>query len=451
MEPPEIPPTTPEPPAILPGTSDREEEAEGPVDESPNPFLISPSPAAEQPELVYPDGTPFGSHLGGGHLEGGYLDEACREGYNCVVCGGGSCAPPTFSLFQGVRVLTHNHARGSVLSFELLADFGVFVSRMTVRSLNFDVAAGYNVTAQRYLGRDSENRDQFFEFGYWGMNHWRSSHTVNGEQLTYNDTIPDPDNPDETIQVPTLIAGNLFAPFDTGIGGFNRALSHTATYESDINNFELNVRITPRGRKPRSAYRNGRWQYECQPGRYKSLLFGLRYLSLDEGFHFQSRGLAAPLDDQGEIITVAAVSGDYLILSHNDMVGFQVGMESIHRKCRWEWGFRAKAGPMINFSDQNTLIRNDVPEDTDPFHTTNVSLFHVVRAEEISLILEGGAVGAYKLRPNFTLRAAYDLMWVTGLSMAPEQIGFDLGRAAEVNTNGKLFSHGLTMGLEWTW
>ncbi len=440
-QPPEIPASTPEPPAVLPDTTAREDigRPEGralPEPDASNPFLVPVDPPQGQGDLIYPDGSPFG---------------ACGEVFNCAGCGGGSCTPPTLSLYQGVRVLSHSHVKGRGLSFELLPDFNVFLPRMSVSAIGFNVATGYQVTAHRYLGRDSANRDQFFEFAYWGMNHWRTTHTIAGGQLTYNETVPDPDDPDATIQVPALIAGNLFTPFDSGIGGFNRAERHLITYESDINNFELNVRLTPRGRKPRSVFRNGRWRYECQPGRYTSLMVGLRYLSLDEGFRLQSSGLAGPLDDEGEIITVDEVSGDYLVLSHNDMFGFQIGGDMIFRKCRWEWGFRGKAGSMVNFSDQNTIMRNDVPEDIDPFHTTDVSLFQVARDDDIALIGELGMVATVRLRPNFSVHVAYDLMWMTGLSLAAEQLRLDPTRPARVRTNGVMYSHGLSLGMEMTW
>jgi hypothetical protein len=67
------------------------------------------------------------------------------------------------------------------------------------------------------------------------------------------------------------------------------------------------------------------------------------------------------------------------------------------------------------------------------------------------MIGEVGFVANYKFKPNLTGRAAYDFMWVTGIAAAPEQVEWTLSPVAKVNTNGTLFSHGVTLGLEWAW
>jgi len=369
-------------------------------------------------------------------------------GLGCEICGGGSSAPPSFYIYQGVRILNRSKTRDTSLSFELAPNTGFFTRKITTPMLSFDVAAGYEATVGRYLGRDSENRDQFVEFSYWGMNSWFSSESAIGQAVTYNATIEDPDNPGETIQVPRAVAGNLFTPFPTDVGGFNRALTHDASYRSEINNFELNVWLRPRGRN-RLVMRNGRWRRECQPGRFCSFLFGLRYLSVDERFDFLSRGRINVFDDDGNLVADGTLSGDYLVRTHNDLAGFQIGADLIQRNCKWTWGVRVKAGPYVNFSDQVSRVASRAPD--DPFATVTLDERRVDRQDEISLVGEFGFIGTYQARPNLTLRASYDFMWITGLALAPEQVTFDTNPPATINTNGMVFYHGVSLGAEWTW
>ncbi len=160
---------------------------------------------------------------------------------------------------------------------------------MTTKALGFDVAAGYYATVAHYLGRDTSNRDQFVEFGYWGMNTWDAFREANGVLLRV------------TSGSETWDTGSLMSYFDPTdhisdaneqlIGrAFNNALEHDFYYRSEIHNFEVNVSLHPRGRPDRLVlYPNGRWRRERQPGCYLSYLAGLRCMLIDEEFAFAGR------------------------------------------------------------------------------------------------------------------------------------------------------------------
>ena len=398
--------------------------------------------------MPFEDQGDSGAEFESAHPDGCGFDWS-ETGAGCEVCGGGSCAPPSFYIYQGIRVLNRTKSRATPLSFELLPASGFFIGNFGTTNLSFDVAAGYETTVGRYLGRDTENRDQFLEFSYWGMNSWRDTVSALGEAVTYNATIEDPDNPGEAIQVPRAVAGNLFTPFPADVGGFSRALEQTATYHSDINNFELNVWLRPRGRNRLVLRPNGRWRRECQSGQFFSFLFGLRYLSIDEQFDFASRGRINVFDDDGNLVADSMLSGNYFVRTHNDLAGIQIGADLIQRNCKWSWGVRVKAGPAINFSDQVSRVVTSAPN--DPFATETLNERRVASQDEVSLIGEFGFIGTYQARPNLTLRASYDFMWITGLALAPEQITFDTNPPTTINTNGIIFYHGLSLGAEWTW
>ena len=40
-------------------------------------------------------------------------------------------------------------------------------------------------TIGHYLGRDSNSRDEFIEFSYWGLNQWNESVSVDGDPYVY--------------------------------------------------------------------------------------------------------------------------------------------------------------------------------------------------------------------------------------------------------------------------
>jgi hypothetical protein len=372
-------------------------------------------------------------------LDGGTWGQ-CELDPCCAVCGGGDWCPPCWYTRQEVQILARGLPRRTMTTTELVltGGFSVLEKRLTSRSVPFDVAAGYSTLLGHYLGRDTENRDRFLEFTYWGLNDWSESRLVTGGRFTDSSTFVDPVN-----------FGSLFSPFsptddiyDSPVGGFNRADQHWIRYESDIDNFELNLRFRPRTRSDRLVlHPNGKWRRQCRPGRYFSYLFGARVLTIDELFELQSRG----------DITVGAVSnevsGDYLTRTCNNLVGFQIGAELIQRECKYNWGFSAKAGPYINIAKNRIRAVNDAIN--DPFATIPIDFEHTAAKDEVAFIGEVGAVGTYRIRPNLILRASYDLIWVVGLAMAPDQLDFGLDPPGYLNTNATAFYHGLSLGFEW--
>ena len=346
-----------------------------------------------------------------------------------TVDGNGYCCPPCWYWEQNVRILTRNRVRKGLFSFDQAG-----VPQLTTRSVGFDVAPGYDATVGHYLGRDSENRDQFVEFTYWGMNAWMEERQANATLfLTDSFSFPDP-----------VTFGNLFSSFDSTVGGFNRVDRQFIAYGSDIHNFELNARIRPRGRPDRMVlYPNGKWRRERQQGQYKSYLLGLRVMSIDEFFGFYGRGT---------IINGAVsndVSGDYLIDTHNDMVGIQVGGDLMFRGRLWSWGARYKVAPMINFCDQISRISTNAAG--DPFASADLDVRRQAKRSDLAAFGEVGIAGSYKIRPNMVLHASYDFMFAVGMALAPEQLEFSSDPVPRVNDNGFLYYHGLSLGLECIW
>ncbi len=166
-------------------------------------------------------------------------------------------------------------------------------------------------------------------------------------------------------------------------------------------------------------------------------------MTLGDGALWHGQGT---IDDNG---TTSFITGDYNVRTENDMLGLQIGGDLQFRRCKWLWGIRAKVGPYINFArDVQEIHTNPVG---DPFSTVFFDTRLTGQKQIISLIGEVGFEATYKFRPNLKGRAAYDFMWINGLALGPEQFQFIDTPISTINTNGSMFAHGLSLGLEWCW
>jgi hypothetical protein len=232
-------------------------------------------------------------------------------------------------------------------------------------------------------------------------------------------------------------------PDGTSMMGFNNADNFSVSYVSATNDFELNGRIVPRGRPDREVLEpNGKWHRECQTGPVMSYLYGLRFFQLNETYRWHSASIIQEFDDTtGNLVSQNGYTGDYDVVTHNNMLGFQVGADLTFRECSWEWGMDIKAGPYVNFADAQSTIECD---QSVGHYSNRIS----ASKHSGSFIGELGIHASYKFRPTLVGRVSYDAMWVTGVAMAPEQIQINVLPANMINTNGTLFLQGVTIGLE---
>ena len=385
------------------------------------------------------------------------LWEGASVGPGCAICGGGSSVPPPdWYVEQNARVLTRSRPEafgiGFVFNTEVANNVGAEV--MASDSAAPNISGVWGMTLGHYFARDTQNRDHFVEFTFWGLNNWTDEASYDGGRVAvYNSSSQ------KTGEHGNLYSGyavtevqnslNVTVPVLNGslVYGFDRADEETIRYTSSTNNLELNGRFTPRGREDRLVLQpNGKWRQECQPGRYISYLYGVRFFQLNEAFNFHSKGRSDVFDPTtGQLIDSQTYTGDYDIVTHNNLLGLQVGLDITFRECRWAWGFHGKVGPYVNFSDQASDITAGV-EYSPSFIRRLAWSKHTS-----SLIGEAGIQGTYKFRPNLVGRASYDFMWVSGVALAPEQLQFTTNPVNTINDNGFLFMHGATLGLEWLW
>jgi len=182
-----------------------------------------------------------------------------------------------------------------------------------------------------------------------------------------------------------------------------------------------------------------------------SYLVGLRYMTIGDGFHLHSQGNVTITDTTTGDTASKPVSGDYDIQTENDLLGLQIGSDIMFRRCKWAWGVRAKVGPYVNFSRDVKEIVNDGFSFASPYTSYFFNDRYTHRQQTAALIGEVGFEATYKFKPNLMGRAAYDFMWINGLALGPEQFQFTSTPISAINTNGSIFSHGLTLDLEWSW
>jgi hypothetical protein len=424
-----------------------------------------PAPGAPQQGVVYGSPQQAGAAMptpsanpatdDGLLIDNGLWDGA-PVGPCCAICGGGSGCPADWYMEQDVRILNRSRPRDVGIGFQFGTETSNTVGDQVLnsRTATPNISAVWGMTFGHYFARDTENRDHFIEFSFWGLNNWRDEASADGQRMNVVNAsfkkIGEHGDLYSGYAVRTVL-GSTNVPFDVLNGaivpGFDQADRQTTYYTSSTNNFEINGRFGPRGRDDRLVlHPNGKWRRECQPGMYMSYLYGLRFFQLDETFRFHSEARIDTYDPvSGALIDSQENTGDYGIVTHNNLLGLQVGADMIFRQCRWSWGIRSKLGPYVNFCDQVSDISWGpalAPESVRRLAWSK----HVA-----SVVGELSFEATYKFRPNLVGRASYDFMWVSGVALAPEQLQFDTNPVNRINTNGLAFFNGVKLGLEWLW
>ena len=232
-------------------------------------------------------------------------------------------------------------------------------------------------------------------------------------------------------------AGTLQAadPLGTPVGSLNGASVAGATYSSSLNSAEFNLFI----RSSDGGYCRGAaapWR-RCRGYCEGTLdwLLGFRWAGLDE-----SAALAfSPAGNPG--------AGLYSVRTTSNLFGAQVGSRGRMTWDRWAfegWGKVALTGAGMSQSQlpiENSI--NDFQERSARSSTHG----------GVGFIGDMNFTATYRLTDTWGLRAGYNLLWLSGVALAPNQ--FDFGTSPVGGTNlvggGSLFLHGANLGLEARW
>jgi len=312
----------------------------------------------------------------------------------------------TYAVFDAVFLQRWNRAADQPLVFDgAAADAPAVVS---VRDMHFPVQPGMRL----FVG-DVDDCGRGWEVGYlgvWGM--------FADADATRAGTLRAPD--------PLALQPNT---------GLNDASFARATYSSTLNSAEANVFL----READTGYdrRSGRPWQRCEGyvlGRV-DWLAGFRWAGLDESASVSY----AP--------AVPQVPTSYAVRSSSNLFGVQVGTRG---RMEWEqwavegWAKTALAGAERSQS-QSPII--------DALDGGLIRSAGSSRDGGVGFIGDMSASVIYKLSDTWGLRAGYNLLWISGVALAPDQFTFAAIPAGStaISANSTAFLHGANLGVEARW
>jgi hypothetical protein len=269
-------------------------------------------------------------------------------------------------------------------------------------------------TLGRFLFRDMLNRDHSVEFTAFGGGEWSQDRNV-------------------TSRFPSTQRLNI--PFDVDLNNlsFDGSVSSDIHYASQFNSFETNYRVRNRMCRDRMVMDPcGEWARQAQPTIITEWLVGLRYFELTEHLNWNAFDFSGAPDS----------SGFYNIDTDNNMFGLHFGGGATYEQGRWSAGISTKLGVNLNDVTSNTAFaRTDMPD--NDFTTAS-------RDTTFSFIGQSAATLRWHMRPNLSLRASWEFLYVTSVAIAPYQINFRPDNNPVAYTADP-FYHGASFGFEGFW
>lgn len=278
----------------------------------------------------------------------------------------------------------------------------------------------------RFLFRDHKNRDHAAEMIFYGGGQWSNSGRLDAVAGGTLSTVP---------SFGSLPAAALTNSLNIDFDG---ATSSQYDYDSRFNSFELNYSVKSRMRKDRMELEpSGHWVRRAQPSVSRSLMAGIRYFDLNESLNWDAFGI----DDDNDA-TTAAQSGNYNVVTDNDMIGPQVGIGWTYETARWSLGLNTKGGMFLNHTD----VESD-------FEVTGgvTSGSNDITVDNLSFVMESALVAKWHLRPNFSLRTGFEILYATSVAQASEQLNFIPVSTSQVIASGDATYMGGIIGFEGYW
>ncbi|MEM7476477.1 MAG: hypothetical protein AAF483_15930 [Planctomycetota bacterium] len=370
-----------------------------------------------------------GSCLGGGasggqsticRLLSGY-SEGGRASQRWFDFSAGGMALQRTSDVGGFQSSVQNATTGAFTPQDVISTFGVSgTPALRVSDLDFDdLNWGLEVLAALQLGVGSS-----LEVRYFGLNEWDDGRTVS--------TIASGN--------PTLFS--TFSDFGTNPGGPNpgfddtdRSFVHAINYSSAIHNGEVNYR-----RRWVSA--NGLFQ--------GSYLGGLRYFDLDEAFRFEAIG------SNNNAFTFNQLRFfDTLTVTRNQLTGVQLG---------GDFWINLTPGLMIGFEGKSGLFGNHAEVESVVTSNSIARASEFLQTGKTAYMVEAAAQAVYRFSYSWSLRGAYNVLYVDNVALAPENFNtrdysnvlgganaFTLARAPFINVDSEALYQGFSISAEYLW
>ena len=163
-----------------------------------------------------------------------------------------------------------------------------------------------------------------------------------------------------------------------------------------------------------------------------ALLAGFRYMHLDEQFNIESTN------------SITGTS-DYHVGTRNDLFGGQIGAVWKGSSGCLDFAVTSKAGLFDNDTGQASLL-NDL-NNTFPVRNTNV------HGNQAAFVGELDLLATCHLTSWLAVRGGYDLLWIKGVALAPDQLDFTTTSTAgtALHSGGGVLLGGFHAGVEAQW
>ncbi|MFK7736834.1 MAG: BBP7 family outer membrane beta-barrel protein [Pirellulaceae bacterium] len=359
------------------------------------------------------------SGLGGGllgRLLGGYSEGGRGQQRWYDIYAGGMALKRTSDV-GGFSSSVQNPTTGAFIPQDIISTNGISGTpalRASDLSFDNDFQWGLELVAALQTGVGSH-----LEARYFGLNNWNESMTAS------------------TVQSgnPTLFS--IFSDFGVspanGFDDTDRSFTHTISYNSEIHNGEVNFRRRWVGG---GGLTQGSW------------LFGIRHFDLDERFGFNAVG------SSNNTFTFSTLRFfDYFTETRNQLTGVQVGGDFwFNVTPGLHLGIEGKSGLFGNHAEvESTVISNSIPGGTLGEH---------MQEGQTAYLAEGVAQAVYRLNYSWSFRAAYNVLYVDNVALAPENFNtrdfsnglggaFSLARAPYIDVDGEVLYQGFSLGAEW--
>ena len=239
---------------------------------------------------------------------------------------------------------------------------------------------------------------------------------------------------------------NLFSVFsqwgtapNTGFDDTDRSGIHRIRYTSKFDNGEVSYRRRWIGNNP--AFQ-GSW------------LGGIRYFELDEQFGFDAIG------SNNNTFTFSELRFFNMdTRTRNHLVGFQLGGDL--------WA-NIIPGVALGTELKGGVYNNNVNVDTIVVANSIQRATENLESNRAAFLVEYNAQAVYRLNYSWTIRGAYNLLYVDRVALGPENFNprittanpavpnapitdFGVNRFAFIDTSGHALYHGFSLGAEFLW
>jgi hypothetical protein len=330
----------------------------------------------------------------------------CSDPCGCVL----RCPPPRSPwYFEGGGEFLKRDTRGGAP----IATLGTGLTPDNILLTSGDVNAPFRAGPRVLLGHTFDDSPLQIDFTYFWVNSWRDSTAI--YDLTPNGMGG---------------LGDMFSPFSNfgqpPMVGFDYNNFVSIHELSELQNGELNLRYTlPMPNDSLTA----------------KFILGVRYLSLNEQFDYQSYGW-------GSLLLPASSLG-ITTRTTNDLVGPQIGGDFYWFAFPRFW---------INFEFKGALCGNHALQDTNGFLNvdgTVTSLGSSRTRDGTAYVGDLNLTAVWQITPKLLTRIGYQVMWVESVAMAAWNIEqpaetLVLG-PSQIDTSHGAVYHGPRIDLQWTW